>query len=68
MKIRCVWEHNGDGSILYAENFIGAFARGASKDLAIQKMLSEIASYLRWKGDLTSDFFEPEIVQENGPG
>ena len=64
MKIRCVWEHNGDDSILYAENFIGAFARGASKDLAIQKVPSEIESYLRWKGDLTSDFFEPEIVQE----
>ena len=64
MKIRCVWEHNGDDSILYADNFIGAFTRGASKGLAIQKMPSEIESYLRWKGDLTSDFFEPEIVQE----
>ncbi|MCM1057302.1 MAG: hypothetical protein NC517_06825 [Firmicutes bacterium] len=64
MKIRCVWEHNGDDSILYADNFIGAFTRGASKDLAIQKMPSEIKSYLLWKGDLTSDFFETEIVQE----
>ncbi|MCM1263625.1 MAG: hypothetical protein NC313_13005 [Butyrivibrio sp.] len=64
MKIRCVWEHNGNDSILYADNFIGAFARGASKDLAIQKMPSEIKSYLKWKGDLTSDFFETEIVQE----
>ena len=42
MKIRCVWEHNGDDSILYAENFIGAFARGVSRDLVIQKMPSEI--------------------------
>ena len=64
MKIRCVWEHNGGDSILYADNFIGAFARGASKDLAIQKMPSEIESYLRWRGNLTSDSFEPEIVQE----
>ena len=64
MKIRCVWEHNGDDSILYAENFTGAFARGASKDFAIQKVPSEIESYLRWKGDLGSDSFEPEIVQE----
>ena len=68
MKIRCVWEHNGDDSILYAENFIGAFARGVSRDLVIQKMPSEIQSYLRWKGDLTSDFFEPEIVQEKRSG
>ena len=64
MKIRCVWEHNGGDSILYAENFIGAFTRGASKDSAIQKMPSEIVSYLRWKGDSASDFFKTEIVQE----
>ncbi len=64
MKIRCVWEHNGSDSILYAENFIGAFVRGTSKDSAIQKMPSEIKSYLIWKGGLTAELFEPEIVQE----
>lgn len=64
MKIRCVWEHNGNDSILYADSFIGAFTRGTSKDLAIQKMPSEIKSYLIWKGDLVPDSFEPEIVQE----
>ena len=68
MKIRCVWEHNGNDSILYAENFIGAFTRGASKDLAIQKMPSEIKSYLMWKGSLTTDLFEPEIVEEKHSG
>ncbi len=25
MKIRCVWEHNGNDTILYSDNFIGAF-------------------------------------------
>lgn len=64
MKIRCVWEHNGNDSILYAENFVGAFTRGASKDESMQKMPSEIKSYLMWKGSLTADLFEPEIVQE----
>lgn len=64
MKIRCVWEHNGNDSILYADSFIGAFTRATSKDLAIQKMPSEIKSYLMWKGDLVTDSFEPEIVQE----
>ena len=29
MKIRCVWEHNGGDSLLHAENFPGAFTRGA---------------------------------------
>lgn len=64
MKIRCVWEHNGNDSILYAENFTGAFTRGASIDDAIQKMPFEIKSYLKWKGDTIPDFIETEIIQE----
>ena len=44
MKVKCVWEHNGDDSILYASNFIGAFTRGKSKCEAIGKMSSEISS------------------------
>ena len=42
MKIRCIWEHNGDSSILYAVDHAGAFTRGASKEAALQKMPSEI--------------------------
>lgn len=42
MKIRCIWEHNGDSSILYAADHAGAFTRGASKEAALQKMPSEI--------------------------
>ena len=64
MKIQCVWEHNGDDSILYSSNFIGAFTRGRSKDEAIQKMPSEIISYLKWKGSLAPNALEPEIIQE----
>lgn len=64
MKIRCVWEHNGNDSILYAENFTGAFTRGASIDDAIQKMPFEIQSYLKWKGDTIPDFIETEIIKE----
>ena len=55
MKVKCVWEHNGDDSILYASNFIGAFTRGKSKCEAIGKMSSEISAYLKWKGALTWD-------------
>lgn len=64
MKIRCVWEHNGNDSILYAENYIGAFTRGSSKDIALDKMADEVASYLNWKGDSVDGNFETEIVQE----
>lgn len=64
MKVRCVWEHNGDDSILYASNFIGAFTRGKSKCEAMRKMPSEIIAYLKWKDDLTCDTPELEIIQE----
>lgn len=64
MKIRCVWEHNGSDSILYSDNFIGAFTRGETKDAAIRKMPSEIISYLKWKGEIAPDSLEPVIVQE----
>lgn len=48
MKIRCVWEHNGEDTLLYADNFPGAFTRGASKKMALDKMGQEVESYLRW--------------------
>ena len=64
MKIRCVWEHNGDDSIVYSDNYIGAFARGQTKDIALGKMADEVRSYLHWKNGLELESFETEIVQE----
>ena len=64
MIIKCVWEHNGGDSLLFADNFVGAFTRGASKDSALQKMPAEIRSYLRWKGASVPDTIEAEIIQE----
>lgn len=64
MKIRCVWEHNGNDSILYANNFVGAYTRGESKDIALQKMAGEVASYLEWKGEAVPDSLEAMITQE----
>ena len=64
MKIRCVWEHNGSDSILYAENFAGAYTRGETKEIALQKMIREVESYLEWKGAAVPDSLETMIVQE----
>ena len=64
MKIRCVWEHNGNDSIVYSDNFAGAYTRGRTKEEAIRKMPLEIAAYLRWAGKPLLDFPETEIVQE----
>ncbi|MCR5066890.1 MAG: hypothetical protein K6A14_02380 [Erysipelotrichaceae bacterium] len=63
-RINCVWEHNGNDSILYADNFVGAFTRGASKEEAMLKMPEEIRRYQLWLGETPSDSYEVEIVQE----
>lgn len=68
MQIQCVWEHNGDDTILYSDNFIGAFTRGESKKIALRKMPAEVASYLRWKGEPVPDSLEPVITQEKSSG
>ena len=49
MEIRVVLETNGHGVLLYAENFPGAFVRGASLDEAMDKWRDEMASYPRWR-------------------
>ena len=64
MKIRCVWEHNGDDSILYSDNFIGAFTRGRTRDIALGKMAGEVRAYLRWRNGSEPESPEIEIVQE----
>ena len=68
-KIQCIWEHNGNDTLLYAGNMIGAFTRGDTKDNALMKMADEILAYERWReGTFGQDYmdFAPEItvVQE----
>ena len=63
MNIQCVWEHNGPDSLLYAANFPGAFARGASLEEALSKMPREISLYCRWRG-LPEPTPACEIIQE----
>ena len=55
MIIYCVWEHNGNDTLLYAVDYIGAYTRGESLEIAKAKMPDEIASYLKWLGE---DAFE----------
>lgn len=64
MEIKCIWEHNGTDTLLYAENFIGAFTRGESLEAAKDKMSSEIQSYLNWLGESTSENIDVVITQE----
>lgn len=64
MKAECVYEHNGNDTLLYCASFIGAFTRGGSKEEALSKMGKELRAYMRWSGEESPGTFEPIIVQE----
>jgi len=63
MVINCVWEHNGNDTLLYAVDFPGSFTRGKDLQAAVEKMPDEIRSYAAWVGiavpaDITVDVSE----------
>lgn len=62
--MRCVWEHNGDDTLLYSVDCVGAYTRGDSLDSAKAKMKAEIAVYSLWSGQDFGQEVEIEIVQE----
>ena len=64
MKIECVWEHNGEDTLLYAGSLPGAYIRGESLETALRKMEREAISYLRWTGAPDPERVAVEIVQE----
>ena len=68
MKVNCAWEHNGDDTLLYAVNCVGAYTRGANKKQALGKMPEEIMAYLRWSGEPAPERVEIEITQEKASG
>ena len=62
--MKFVWEHNGNDTLLYSVDNIGAYSRGESLDVAISKIKTEIEAYSLWKNQNFEDNFEIEIVQE----
>lgn len=68
MRINCVWEHNGNDTLLYAVDYIGAYTRGENLKTAMAKMPQEIASYLKWLGQDVADDFEIVIVGDQASG
>lgn len=64
MKIECIWEHNGDDTILYAKDYVGAFTRGENFEVASKKMKNEILAYSSWLGNDLQEDIEVVIVQE----
>ena len=51
MKMECIWEHNGDDTLLYAKDYVGAFTRGENLEVASKKMKNEILAYSSWLGN-----------------
>ena len=64
MIIECVWEHNGEDTLLHAANLPGAFTRGKTKEEALGKMPAEARDYLAWSGNPTAEDIFVRIVQE----
>ena len=64
MTINCFWEHNGEDTLLYATEDIGAYSRGASLAEALEKIPDEIASYRRWAGAPPAEGMEIVLVGE----
>ena len=62
--MRCVWEHNGNDTLLHSIDYIGAYARGRSLESAMCKMRDEIAAYSLWSGQNFNSKADIEIVQE----
>ena len=64
MKMECIWEHNGDDTLLYAKDYVGAFTRGENLEVASKKMKNEILAYSSWLGNDLQEDVEVVIVQE----
>lgn len=64
MDIACVWEHNGNDTILYSETCTGAYTRGENRNAALEKMAAEVRSYYAWLGKPAPENLCPVIVQE----
>lgn len=68
MKISCVWEHNGEDTLLYAVECTGAYTRGDSLSAAMAKLPAEIGAYKRWRGQEVPESIEAVIVQDKPCG
>ena len=62
--MKCVWEHNGNDTLLYSIDYVGAYTRGNTLDAAIAKMCSEIDTYSLWADQAPKQIANIEIVQE----
>lgn len=67
-KLRCVWEHRGDDTILWAVDYPGAFARGANLSEALKKLPDDLSAWSVWTGGALSEYSGVEIVADIASG
>ena len=59
-----IWEHNGNDTLLYSAECVGAYTRGENLETAVRKMEAEIANYAYWTQQNPHRDFDIEIIQE----
>ena len=65
MEVPCVWEHNGQDTLLYLRDHPGAYTRGASLGEALAKVNGELRAYVRWRdGRFPDETAHPWVAQE----
>lgn len=64
MKIQCVWEHNGEDTLLYAVDLPGAYSRGENLEIAMGKMEAEAFSYLQWRDGEEAQNLKCVVIQD----
>ena len=63
-RVGCVWEHRGGDTILWAVDYPGAFARGASLAEALEKLPGDLKDWSAWTGQSAPEYAEPVIAAE----
>ncbi len=64
LTVSCVWEHNGNDTLLHAAELPGAYGRGASIEEAKHKLKNDVKSYLLWLECDTPREIDVDIVQD----
>ena len=62
--MKFVWEHNGNDTLLYSIDCVGAYTRGETLDVAISKAKAEVREYTAWMKGISKIDCKIEIVQE----
>lgn len=64
MTEKCVWEHNGNDTLLWSVVHIGVCTRGKTLDEAKTKAQKEISAYCAWMGEPICGDIEALVCEE----